>query len=585
MPTHYSLIYDYLIAGGGIAGLYTAYRILKHFPTVKICILEADNRLGGRLHSIPLEEGAIIEAGGARFNTHQHRIIALIRELGLSAKQIAISGGSKYIPIHRNYDPQLEVAFPEIDNIIQKLASHIRQHNIPDDKLIKTNLLELIHEIYSSEYPSIKKYLIARYPYYSELHSLNALEGIALFTNEFSQKMRYFILAGGLEQIITAISHQLEKHSNIHIHLNQPLEAISSLEDRATRDARDARDARDTRGTRNTRLYSISSNDKEYQAHKVILALPQPALMKIKFLTQHPGVRRLINSIQPEPLYRIYARYPLDKKTGKVWFAGLPKIVSNLPIKYIIPSNVEKGIIMISYTDSRFARYWFNKLAAGDDILQKELARQLGLLFPELEIPAPLWLKHYYWDMGAGYWKPGHTRKEIMPQITQPLAEQDIYICNENYSSHQAWVEGSLESADYVLEKLDISLKNTSKNKIRTRKVRRYTNTKGGGSTRTKQKNTSKNKNKTQSKTKSKTQNKKWQEYTLAEVAKHNKKSDAWIVIDGKVADITKWIPKHPGGDIIMKGVGKDATNLFNSIGHDEYARKMLKTYQIGIIA
>ena len=73
---------------------------------------------------------------------------------------------------------------------------------------------------------------------------------------------------------------------------------------------------------------------------------------------------------------------------------------------------------------------------------------------------------------------------------------------------------------------------------------------------------------------------KKWKQYTLAEVAKHNKKTDAWIVIDGKVADITEWIPKHPGGMVIMKGVGKDATALFTSIGHDEYARKMLKKYQ-----
>jgi cytochrome b involved in lipid metabolism len=78
---------------------------------------------------------------------------------------------------------------------------------------------------------------------------------------------------------------------------------------------------------------------------------------------------------------------------------------------------------------------------------------------------------------------------------------------------------------------------------------------------------------------------KKWKQYTLAEVAKHNKKSDAWIVINNKVADITTWIPKHPGGDIIMKGVGKNATNLFNSIGHDEYAKKMFKKYQIGILA
>ena len=79
-------------------------------------------------------------------------------------------------------------------------------------------------------------------------------------------------------------------------------------------------------------------------------------------------------------------------------------------------------------------------------------------------------------------------------------------------------------------------------------------------------------------------QTKKYKEYTLEEVSKHNTKSDAWIVIEGKVANITKWIPKHPGGDIIMKGVGKDATHLFKAIGHDEYAKKMLNKYQIGIL-
>jgi cytochrome b involved in lipid metabolism len=34
-----------------------------------------------------------------------------------------------------------------------------------------------------------------------------------------------------------------------------------------------------------------------------------------------------------------------------------------------------------------------------------------------------------------------------------------------------------------------------------------------------------------------------------------------------------------------MKGVGKDATKLFKAIGHDTYAIKMLKKYQIGVIS
>ena len=122
--------YDYLIAGGGISGLYTAYCIIKNIPLAKICILEASNRLGGRLHSILLKEGITIDTGGARFNTQQHRIIKLIQELGLKQKQIEISGNTKYIPIKQDYDSQLEIIFPEIDDLIEKLKNYINQHNI-----------------------------------------------------------------------------------------------------------------------------------------------------------------------------------------------------------------------------------------------------------------------------------------------------------------------------------------------------------------------------------------------------------------------------------------------------------------------
>jgi len=54
---------------------------------------------------------------------------------------------------------------------------------------------------------------------------------------------------------------------------------------------------------------------------------------------------------------------------------------------------------------------------------------------------------------------------------------------------------------------------------------------------------------------------------TLQEVAKHNSKEDLWLVIHGKVYDLTTFLPEHPGGPrIILKYAGQDATDAFDPI-------------------
>ncbi|KAF4563438.1 hypothetical protein EYR40_006832 [Pleurotus pulmonarius] len=57
--------------------------------------------------------------------------------------------------------------------------------------------------------------------------------------------------------------------------------------------------------------------------------------------------------------------------------------------------------------------------------------------------------------------------------------------------------------------------------------------------------------------------------YTMEEVAKHTKKDDVWVVIDGQVLDVTEFLPDHPGGEkAIMLYAGRDATEEFNML-HD----------------
>ncbi|MBU2100104.1 cytochrome b5 domain-containing protein [Candidatus Micrarchaeota archaeon] len=76
--------------------------------------------------------------------------------------------------------------------------------------------------------------------------------------------------------------------------------------------------------------------------------------------------------------------------------------------------------------------------------------------------------------------------------------------------------------------------------------------------------------------------------FSLSEVAEHNSKQDCWLVLSGKVYDVTDFIGSHPGGAAILEGCGKDATELFETrpIGsgtpHSETARTLRENYFIG---
>ena len=56
---------------------------------------------------------------------------------------------------------------------------------------------------------------------------------------------------------------------------------------------------------------------------------------------------------------------------------------------------------------------------------------------------------------------------------------------------------------------------------------------------------------------------------TEEEVALHNTPEDLWVIIFGKVYDVTEWQNDHPGGDFILQEYGgKDASAMFRSVQH-----------------
>ena len=52
---------------------------------------------------------------------------------------------------------------------------------------------------------------------------------------------------------------------------------------------------------------------------------------------------------------------------------------------------------------------------------------------------------------------------------------------------------------------------------------------------------------------------------SMEEVGLHKTVDDVWMVLSGKVYNVTRYVKFHPGGvDYLMQGAGKDATRLFH---------------------
>jgi len=74
--------------------------------------------------------------------------------------------------------------------------------------------------------------------------------------------------------------------------------------------------------------------------------------------------------------------------------------------------------------------------------------------------------------------------------------------------------------------------------------------------------------------------------FSREDVRQHSKPDDKWIVIDGRVYDITTWVHKHPGGPIVIGHyAGQDATGAFEAFHKDmKVVSKYMAPLEIGTV-
>ena len=80
----------------------------------------------------------------------------------------------------------------------------------------------------------------------------------------------------------------------------------------------------------------------------------------------------------------------------------------------------------------------------------------------------------------------------------------------------------------------------------------------------------------------------------MAEIAKHNSSTDCWLLISGKVYNITSFFGSHPGGDRTMAPTcvtdatiayatkDPNASSTGGRGGHSSKAKSMLSNYYLG---
>ena len=480
--------YDIIIVGGGISGLFTANKLSK--TGLKILIIEMNEELGGRIHTI-YKTDFHYECAAARFHKNHKKLFGLIHELGLKDKIVPLPKKINYFL--RNKNERYYYNTNEKLNLKNLLNDAIKEKKeISKDKLLQLTFFQYLLTIYDSE---TVQFIKDTFGYDSEIMNLNAHAAIKMFKDDLLSEDDYYILSGGLSQIIEKLEENLKLNNKIFIKRKTQIVNIDNK-------------------------HIITDNNDKFSYKKLILTIPSEKLKNIDYFKNKVS----FDSVKPMKLLRIYAQY----STKNLWFKGIKRTITDNYIRHVIPINEDSGLIMISYTDDIYAEMWDRYSKISEHFLITMLHKEIEKIFG-IDPPKPKFISTHYWENGIHLWKPGYDMDEEYDKMLKPIHNEEIYICGESFSKKQGWIEGSLDTCYDIIKSLKIkgfNIENKLNNIEKIKKVK-------------KEKNSLK-------------------KYTIDEVL-DPKIGKTFIILDhnGKkpIYDIKNWINKHPGGSIIQKGI------------------------------
>lgn len=388
-------MYDYVIIGGGIAGLYTAYMLLSSLHSkTRLVILEKENQIGGRAKNETFYGVKIVTGAGIGRKKKDKLLLSLMYKMRIPVR---------FYTVKKNY-----VGFKNID--IMKVLNHLKVE-------YKKNPVDMSFKKFAVEKIGVKKYnnfiLSSGYRDYENENVWNTLFKYGMDDN--SENWKGFSVPWSL------LNHKLVNYiGSSRIKLKHKVVNISGSEDIG---------------------FEVKTKNKVFKTKKVILASTINTVQKL-LKNKKLGIQGLLDNIKSQPFIRIYGKFSL--KSSEIINNYLTSFtVVKGPLQKIIPIDREKGVYMICYNDNKYAEML-------KDRLKNSLKNRnyLCKLFREaLEIKEDLELisiKGFYWKEGTHYYK------EKTKKLVQSVG--GITIVGEMISMNQGWVEGALESVEKVID-------------------------------------------------------------------------------------------------------------------------------------
>lgn len=393
---------DTAIIGGGMSGLYSAWRLATARPEAAagVHVFEMSNRTGGRLETIRMAGMPHVpaELGGMRIMSSQILVNTLVAQLGLPVVPFPMGGSSnrQYLrgrhfevkdyadPAKVPYDLRSDEKGLSPAQLVVKAITSV----IPGaETMTPVQLREACAAATLNGFPlrqhgfwqvlgnrlSIEAYnlALAGGGFDSVLTNWNAAEAICWYMADWSTNpdaTPYTRLQNGYETLPNCLRDRLVELGG-GVHLDRELIALNRRSD-------------DCYAL--TFYDHAAGREHEVVAGRVILAMPKRSLERLvahpleragpSHFFEMPGVRSLLDSVEGHALYKFALAYP------EPWWhaSGLASgdSVTDLPLRQIYYFETEgemhggnpknrNSLLVASYTDGISVNYWEGVRASG----------------------------------------------------------------------------------------------------------------------------------------------------------------------------------------------------------------------------